>query len=85
MIVGVAAKRGEKIEKMVKPARHYNLIIHLVRDLGWGTPIKVEEQGFYDDRGFFYNREDAYKHADSFQQLKNVPICAGQLFSEDVW
>lgn len=85
MIVGVAAKRGNKIEKMVKPARHYNLIMYLVRDLGWGTPIEGEELGFYDDQGFFYNREDAYKHAETAQQFRNSPICVGELFSEDVW
>ena len=48
------------------------------------TDYKELEQGFLDEYDNFYNRIDAKKHAQKFNQLKDDTDCA-ELYSEDLW
>lgn len=84
MILGVAIKRDGKVYKLEKPARHCDIIKHVVRNLGLEKPIRVKEQGFYSDKKDFLNRVDARQHAIACDQLITTKVYNG-LFSEDVW
>lgn len=42
------------------------------------------DQGFLDEHGNFYNRIEAFKHAQQCGQIdKNLPVT--ELYSEDLW
>ncbi len=73
-------------EEMTIPChRHCDAfyILHLF-NMKQSVDYKQIEQGFLDEHGNFYNRIDAKKHAQEFNQLKENTRCA-ELFSEDLY
>lgn len=88
MITGAAVKifdKRQNKEVVIPVHRHWNAFWTL-RELGYKNGIDYEtlEQGFLDEHNKFYNRIDAKKHAQEFNQLKENTRCA-ELFSEDLW
>lgn len=73
-------------EEMTIPChRHCDAfyILHLF-NMKQSVDYKQIEQGFLDEHGNFYNRIDAKKHAQEFNQLKENTRYT-ELFSEDLW
>jgi len=84
MIIGVAIKHGDMVIGLPKPNRHHNVIWHIVKDLGIKGPLGFEGQGFYDNQGKYYNREEAREYAIKTGQCVS-PENPRELFSEDIW
>jgi hypothetical protein len=79
-IVAAAIKRDGKT---VTGPRHYICISRAVDLYGWKTPISYDEQGFVDQNGIFYTREEAKGIAIASKQ---IPITfTGVLCSEDLF
>ena len=73
-------------EEMIIPChRHCDAfyILHLF-NMKQSVDYKQIDQGFLDEHDNFYNRINAKKHAQEFNQLKENTRCA-ELFSEDLW
>lgn len=76
----VKLKNGIVIHGMRHGSILHNLVkLEVPRDLVLGAI-----QGFVDNKGVFYTREEALKLVQSNGQL-NVPIIGGVLTSEDLW
>jgi len=86
MIVGVAVKKGDVIICLPKPNRHHDCIKYGAKVLGLSTPIGAGagNQGFYDTKGTFFNREEAFEIAKENNQLLNHNV-SKVLYSEDLW
>jgi hypothetical protein len=83
-IVASAIKEADgKVYSLSAPARHHELIHHMVRDLGLPWPIRGE-QGFVDEEGRFWDRFQAAKLVLANGQVEKL-MCPGRLFSEDLW
>ena len=95
MIVGVAFYniRTEELVTLPKPNRH-NHIIHQIYEKTKKQPNRVDGwvQGFVDERGKFYDRNDAAIHVTeihqaltqrSMEEYENLKLTC--LFSEDLW
>ena len=82
-IVGVAIKYNGTVYMLPKPNRHH----HVIRMIGGIRG--ADTQGFYDFRGDFLDRKQAYIRAIATGQLKRDPsplkYQGDQLFSEDLW
>lgn len=79
MIYRVAIKKGREVYVGRHKERHHHLLNHPDRPFGF---LKLGEQGFVDEEGFFYTREEAAEHA---FDCKQIPEQKSQLFSEDLW
>ena len=98
MIVGVAVrfKNGE-VRSLPKPARHCHLFAEYnqnERDSGRHCPwegwpareVRRGEQGFVDEQGKYFTREQALAHVRVIgQPLMPNARAKTWLFSEDVW
>jgi hypothetical protein len=86
MIVGVAIKHNGKTYKLPKPNRHIDIMMFL-----WSKDKNANikggsNQGFYDDKGNYLDRQAAMIHAKNCGQIKS-DFLKGKvtLFSEDLW
>lgn len=77
---------------MAKPSRHADILHALNSQFMSGrkaSSIIDEVEGFLDDKGFFLDRAEAYKHAKRFGPplVKREPgdYQGPELFSEDLW
>ena len=84
MILGVAIKQNNVIYKLEKPNRHHNVIKYMNRELQIKYLGSSGEQGFYNEKGEFLNREEALIYALNFKQI-TVHDHPRELFSEDLW
>lgn len=90
-----AALRFPELDLIIPGARHYSADIHVLMDrlqaLGVMPPKKQQavgdNQGFLDNFGGYWNREDALVIARSAHQLDGKEKCGGEreLFSEDLY
>jgi hypothetical protein len=90
MIIGVAIKDKDTgcIYSLSKPNRHHHLFPYLINLLGYDESKKIRlsgKQGFVDDKGEFYNRQDALDHANKYNQVKTKHGMKSELYSEDLW
>jgi hypothetical protein len=95
MICGVAYRYPDGLViSLPKPNRHHNLHPllqennrnHLTSTLPW--KMCIEEQGFYDEEGVFYNRKEAKIHALACNQriiYHENGYVGDELFSECLW
>ena len=86
-ITHVAIRFRNKIYSLPAPARHCDVIKHIVETTGY-TTISVDmhrEQGFLDTNGLFLDRAAAYVRAQGNGQLTAKGHKEGVLFSEDLW
>lgn len=85
MITHVAIRFHGTIYSLPKPNRHHHVLWHIIAVTG-AHYIDENEQGFLDDKGVFYTREEAYLHAYLNGQILNPKRARyDMLFSEDVW
>lgn len=84
MIVAAAIRLDGKVYALPAPARHHNVIHHMVHICGIKPPI-VGDQGFVDSNLGFVDRKTAWKIAEENKQIKTENIRGGTLYSEDVW
>ncbi len=81
----VAIKFQGTIYSLPKPNRHHHVIWHIV-NITKVSHVDNEEQGFLDNEGNFFTREEALVIALESKQVKDLNnIRAGKLFSEDLW
>lgn len=80
-IVSSAVRRSNEI---VSGIRHGECIQRAITILGWKPPYGDIEQGFIDQMGVFYGREQALNIVSHNGQL-NGDILGGELTSEDLW
>lgn len=82
LIVCAALKNGKEI--IIGP-RHYDAV--MVKQIDkTGKSWKGATQGFIDQFGKFYTRQEAWKVAESNNQIKyNLAIADGMLFSEHLY
>lgn len=82
MILTAAIRQSGVIYTLPRPARHHDIIKHMVVDKGIPAPI-TGEQGFIDDHEGFIGRKSAFVIALKCNQvrLESMP----KLFSEDMW
>lgn len=66
------------------PARHNDVITHMVVELGHPAPV-IGQQGFMLSDGTFANRRRARMFAEANGQLLARAHGGDLLFSEDVW
>ena len=83
MIVGVAIKQNNTIYCLHKPNRHHDVIAHMINNMKVSRPISGQ-QGFYDEEGEFFSREEAREIVIKNGQCKD-PRHVSLLFSEDLW
>lgn len=80
MITDAAIKRDGKI---YTGRRHCEIIEDMVLNHDCEIPIKVDEQGFIDDKGEFYSRFKALQLA---KRSGQIPLEFNKkLLSEDLW
>ncbi len=81
-IIGVAMYDSDKdiVYWMPKPNRHHNLISELGDRFAQNF-----EQGFITESMLFLRRAPAFYWATKNGQLKQKPIAAPKLYSEDLW
>jgi hypothetical protein len=84
MILGVAVKHGDMVIGLPKPNRHHHVIWYIVGNLGIEGPTGHQGQGFYDNKGKYYNREDAREYVIKTGQC-TITDHPTELFSEDLW
>lgn len=84
--VVAAAIRGEDGTRhhLPPPARHADVINHMVQVLKLRYPLPRDE-GFLCDDGYWYCREDAKLFAMHHQQLLPHATKGGSLLSTEVW
>ncbi len=94
MITHVAVRHQGRIWSLPRPYRHHHImrtILWLVEEFGEYTKEKAErfasgdDQGFLDDTGKYYTRQEAEVIARQCNQIKNGEIIGGVLTSEDLW
>jgi len=84
-ILGVAIVYKGQMFALPKPYRHHN-VIRFMWEFCHIRPVVGEMQGFYDDKGRFLTREEAYKLAKMNGQLvSKTEHGLHKLFSEDIW
>lgn len=83
MITAVAIIHEGIVYSVDSPKRHHHLI-RIIYDATDGTKAISGEQGFLDDNGKYYNRENAGVHAIECGQIKQLKW-PNRLFSEDLW
>ena len=84
MIKAAAIKINNEVFSLPQPNRHHDIIRYLVEKVGKPKPIGGI-QGFIDDAGNFFDRDDSFKIAKKLKQIKNGKIIGGVLTSEDLW
>lgn len=88
MIVKAAVKIFDirQNKEWIIPCMRHCDAFYILKEFGYkkNTDYKELEQGFLDEYDNFYNRINAKKHAQKFNQLKENTSCA-ELFSEDLW
>lgn len=73
-----------EIVSLPAPARHHNIIRHIVDNMGYDSVGYGFEQGFIDNDGVFLRRKPAAriaKKAGQIEELAHPP----NLYSEDLW
>lgn len=81
-ITGVAIKQDGQVYSMARPARHSDLIEHLITNVGLKAPIDGE-QGFLLHDGRYLSRKDACDWALLAGQISKKKGL--ELQSEDLW
>ena len=73
-------------KEMIIPCHRHCDAFYILKIFNMRRDIDYIEltQGFLDENDKFYNRIDAKKHAQEFNQLKENTSCA-ELYSEDLW
>lgn len=88
MIVKAAVKIFDirQNKEWIIPCMRHCDAFYILKEFNYKKNIdyKELEQGFLDEHDNFYNRINAKKHAQEFNQLKENTRCA-ELFSEDLW
>jgi len=79
MIIASAIKH----EGIVFTGKRHNEIIKYLVELGYKPPIPNSEQGFIDETGKFYYREESKEHAKKCGQINKD--FGKVLTSEDLW
>jgi hypothetical protein len=82
MITLAAIKKDGVVYVGAKGERHNHIICDKSRPFGF---MKNGIQGFVDESGKFYNRQEAAYHAFENGQLKNDKVCPKIILSEDLW
>lgn len=83
-MVCAACKHGDII---IVGARHFDMVMHNIIEL---LPFERgyfadAEQGFIDQHGKFFTREEAFIIAEANGQIRDEPNIKGTLFSEDLY
>ena len=88
MIVKAAVKIMDlrQNKEIVIPVMRHCDAFDILKQFSYKKNIDYKElaQGFLDENDNFYDRIAAKKHAQEFNQLKEITRCA-ELFSEDLW
>jgi hypothetical protein len=80
IIVHAAVMRDGNV---VESSRHFQCIQTATENYGWSWPVTQKEQGFTDQDGTFYTREEAKVIAKAAGQ---IPMDFNRtLLSEDLW
>jgi hypothetical protein len=88
VITHVAIRFQKKIWSLPKPNRHHDVLRDIIAKTGVDSvDVPLEDEGFLDERGRFYNRKQALIHAELHGQLdtRTSKIRTSFLTSEDVW
>lgn len=87
MITRVAIRFQGKIYSLPSPYRHHHIIPLIAEKTGVEfVDVDYDDEGFLDESGKYYNREQALAHALLNNQVKDPSkVRSGMLFSEDVW
>jgi len=88
MITHVAIRFNGITYSLPAPNRHYHVLQSMVKEFGEFIydPEDDSCEGFLDENGKFYNREEALAHALEHNQVKDINnIRLKMLFSEDLW
>ena len=88
MITHVAIRFHGRLYSLPKPARHHDVIRHIVQTEGVkSVDVSEDDQGFLIDGEQYARRKPALRHAIECNQLKPNTLGPklGKLFSEDVW
>ena len=83
MIEDAAIRLNGKVWRLPRPKRHHD-IIRMLAEMGDKTPIRGE-QGFWDSKEGFVDRNRAYEIALECKQTDGATPVPGMLFSEDLW
>lgn len=84
MIVAVAMRDPEgNVYSLPRPARHFNLIQHVIRESGKRYVPHAWDQGFLTDDCKFLLRNAAAMHALRCGQISEIPEVV--FTSEDLW
>lgn len=65
--------------------RHYNIFNEAAQDTILSQELRKGTQGFIDEEGNFYNREEAKAHAIAIGQIQEENMISSTLTSEDLW
>lgn len=84
-ITVAAIKYKGVVYSLPRPARHHNIIRHIIEQTG-DEFIGENEQGFLDDEGNFLRRKPAKVIAEAAGQIldNNAPNLT-ELYSENLW
>ncbi len=88
MIVKAAVRIADlrQNKEIIIPCMRHCDAFYILHEFGYKKNINYKEldQGFIDEKGIFYNRVAAYKHAWAHKQL-DEEYNVQPLFSEDLW
>ena len=82
-IIGVALKQGDEVRSLPRPARHSDVIQHMI-DSGVIYDPRCSIQGFILEDETFLNREEALKHVLVTKQVRSF-MSITKLYSQDLW
>lgn len=81
-----AANRHNDSKLVICGARHFDSIMRAAMKACGGFPYWLNcEQGFIDDQGTFYTREEAWEIAKEKGQIRREVSVEGTLFSENLY
>lgn len=83
-IVAAAIAYKGTVYSLPPPARHHNIIHHIVETTGEPS-VGYNEQGFLDQYGTFLHRKPALMVARQAGQLRTDRPVYDELFSENLW
>lgn len=83
MIIRVAVKLGDTVFIGKEGERHDGVLLGIINTCGSKMAGKGVH-GFIDDKGNFFNRHEAAKHAFKCDQLSDEK-CPDIIISEDLW
>ena len=86
MITHVAIRFQKKIWSLPKPNRHHDVMRDIILKTGVeSVDVPLEDEGFLDEHGRYYNRKQALIHAELNGQVKTATVRTSMLTSEDLW